>query len=95
MADGRIIPHKGQKHFIAHTESNGVVKMTTNVADVDLPLMSVAQIVHNGGKVVFAKDRCYIEYRNGMIDHLEQWDGLYIMKLWIPKKQTTPFQGQA
>ena len=49
MADGSVIPHKGQKHFVAHTGS-GLMKMTTNVADVDMPLMSVAQIVHNGGK---------------------------------------------
>ena len=69
--------------------------MTTNVVDVNLPLMSVAQIVHNGGKVVFAKGRCYIENRNGTTDQLEQREGLCIMKLWILQKQTTPFQGHA
>ena len=71
------------------------MKMTTNVADVDMPLMSVAQIVHNGGEVVFAKNRCYVKYSNGTSDTLEQRDGLYIMKMWIPKQQTAPFQGQA
>ena len=48
-----------------------------------------------GGEVVFAKNRCYVKYSNGTSDTLEQRDGLYIMKMWIPKQQTTPFQGQA
>ena len=94
MADGSVIPHKGQKHFVAHTGS-GLMRMTTNVADVDMPLMSVAQIVHNGGKCFFAMNRCNVKYSNDTSDTLEQRDGLYIMKMWIPKQQTAPFQGQS
>ena len=43
----------GCKHFKALTENSEVVCLTTNVADVGALLMSVAQIVYNGGKVVF------------------------------------------
>ena len=52
-------------------EKLGVVIITTNVADVDLPLMSVAQIVYNGGKVVMSPESCYIAHKNGTTYTLE------------------------
>ena len=73
----------------------GMLDLTTKVAGVDLPLLSVAQMVYNGSKVVFSKGDRYIEYSNGRRDKLEQRDGLYIMKVWVPRNQKAPFQGQA
>ena len=77
--------------------------MTTNLADVDMPLLSVAQMLHNGSKVVLATDGCYVEYKSGRRDQLEQRYGLFVMKLWVPREQgkpvkplpSSPFQGQA
>ena len=77
------------------SEDHGSVALTTNVADVDSPLLSVAQIVHNGGKVVFLQTDCHIEYKKGSRDRLEQRDGLHVLKLWIPRDQGKPFTGQA
>ena len=102
MADGSIIPHKCQKHFRPSTDVGGL-ELTTNVADVDLPLLSVAQMLYNGSKVVLATDGCYVEYKNGRRDKLEQRDGLFVFKLWVPRNlgkpvtahPESPFQGHA
>ncbi|MDA8582887.1 hypothetical protein N9L68_01615 [bacterium] len=45
------------------------------MADVDLPLMSVAQMVNNSSKVVFSKEACYVEYSSGRKDKLEKREG--------------------
>ena len=69
------------------------------MAEVDKPLLSVAQIVHMGGKVVFSPEASYIECKakSGSVrrDNLVFKDGLYVLKLWVPRKQDAPFQGQA
>lgn len=89
MADGSVIPHKGQKHFRAFTEG-GALGMTSNVADVDMPLLSVAQMLHNGSKVVLATDGCYVQYKSGRRDKLEQRNGLFVLKMWVPREQSKP-----
>ena len=50
--------------------------------------------VHKGGKVIFSPNDCYIKYPGGRRDRLEQRDGLYIMRMWVPKNQGQPFPGQ-
>ena len=66
-----------------------------SVTEVDKPLLSVAQVVHNGGKVVFSKDESYIEMGAGRRDQLEFRNGLYVLKLWVPRDQEMDFHGQA
>ena len=65
------------------------------MTDVDKPLLSVAQVVHNGGKVVFSKDESYIDLGDGRRDQLEFRDGLFRLKLWVPRDQKMDFHGQA
>ena len=69
------------------------------MAGVDKALLSVAQIVDRGGRVVFSPGGSYIETVNSRGQtrkgHLEFRDGLYVMRLWIPKNQGPAFQGQA
>ena len=69
------------------------------MAEVDKPLLSVAQIVHTGGKVVFSQEANYIEskLKDGTVrtDSLEFRNGLYMLKVWIPRKQDALFQGPA
>ena len=64
--------------------------LTTNVADVDMPFLSVAQMLHNGSKVVLATDGCYVQYKSGMRDNLEQRSGLFVLNLWVPREQSKP-----
>ena len=66
-----------------------------SVTDVDKPLLSVAQLVRHGGKVVFAKDESYIDLGDGRRDQLEFRDGLFRLKLWVPRDQKMDFHGQA
>ena len=86
IADGRVIPHMGDKQIRAVTDeltpSGGYNAFNFNcsVTDVDKPLLSVAQIVHNGGEVVFSKDGSYIEMGGGRRDQLEFKKGLYVLK---------------
>ena len=42
-----------------------------SVADVDKPLLSVAQVCASGGKVVFSPSGSYIEMKDGRKDQLE------------------------
>ena len=71
-----------------------VTDFKCSVADVDKPLLSVAQVEHNAGKVVFSQAGSYIEHASGRQDQLEFRNGLYVLKLWIPKDQGMDFHGQ-
>ena len=66
---------------------------------MDKPRLSVAQIVHNGGKVVSSPESNFIELKTAKRavrrDHLEFRGGLYVLQLWVPRDQKAPFQGQA
>ena len=99
LADGSTIPNLGVKDFRAVTEDNKPLSLKAQVTDVDKPLLSVAHIVHNGGKVVFSPEANYIEHKSkgGGIrrDNLIFRDGLYMIKLWVPRDQGAPFTGQA
>ena len=63
LVDGSLIPNRGEKSFIGMTEEGLAKKPKVQVADVDRALMSVAQIVQNGGRVVFDKKGSYVEGR--------------------------------
>ena len=99
MADGNIIQNRGEKLFRAETDEYRSLQVRSQVADVDKALLSVAQIVDRGGRVVFSPGGSYTETVNSRgqtrRDHLEFRDGLYVMRLWIPKNQGPAFQGQA
>ena len=99
MADGNIIQNRGEKLFRAETDEYQSLQVRSQVADVDKALLSVAQIVDRGGRVVFSPGGSVIETVNSRgqtrRDHLEFRDGLYVMRLWIPKNQGPAFQGQA
>ena len=63
--------------------------------------MSVAQIVQNGGRVVFDKEGSYIE-GGGRKIALTQDGGLFKLTMWVPREQDNPvskltksFHGQA
>ena len=101
MADGSIIPHMGDKQIRAVADelaASGQYKPLNfgcSVADVDKPLLSVAQVVKNGGKVVFSQAGSYIDLGDGRRDQIEFKNGLYVLKLWVPRDQKMDFHGQA
>ena len=64
VANGEDIPNVGQKTFEAVTEGGQSGVMTTQLAEVTRPLMSVGQTCDNGNLVIFHK-------RGGFILNLE------------------------
>ena len=102
LADGSIIPNKGYKHFVGVTEEGYKRALNASVTDVDRPLLSVAQIVQKGGKVVFSPQGSYVEHHKTRERlALEQKGGLFMLKMWIPREENQQrtggpsFRGQA
>ena len=102
LADGSIIPNKGYKHFVGVTEEGYKRALNASVTDVDRPLLSVAQIVKKGSKVVLSPQGSYVEHpRTRERLALEQKGGLFTLKMWIPRKESQQwnvgpsFRGQA
>ena len=82
MADGSMIPHKGSKKFKAVSNEGCDRWINAEVTDVDRPLLSVAQIVAAGCKVIFDANGSYIEQPgSGEYIELEQSGGLYTLKM--------------
>ena len=48
-----------------------------------------------GGTVVFSPKGSYIESKTGRQTPLTASKGVYNLKMWVPKNQANPFQGQA
>ena len=101
VADGSLIAHRGEKSFLGFTEEGVARGFKAQVTDVDQPLMSVAQIFQNGGRVVFDKKGSYVE-SGGRKIALAYEGGLYKLTLWVPREQSQPvdkltraFHGQA
>ena len=47
------------------------------------------------GKVVFSQAGSYIDLGDGRRDQIEFKNGLYVLKLWVPRDQKMDFHGQA
>ena len=101
MADGSIIPHLGDKQIRVGTDELAPsgqykpLKVGCSVADVDKPLLSVAQVVKSRGNVVFSQAESYIDMGDGRRDQIEFRNGLHVLKLWVPRDQKMVFHGQA
>ena len=52
-------------------------------------------MVKSGGKVVFSQAGSYIDLGDGRRDQIEFKNGLYVLKLWVPRDQKMDFHGQA
>ena len=92
--------HKGDKRFQAATEDNVMHTLNAKVADVDVPLMSVSQVVLARHEVVFSPSRSYISIKGGKYAPSRKLplrlDGnVYRLKMWVPKDQPASFQGPA
>ena len=92
VADGSQIPNLGEKAFSAVTDNGLFRNMSAQVADVNKALLSVSRIVKAGNRVVFDSEGSYIEHKTtGEWEPLEEKGGIYTLKVWVPRDQSTPF----
>ena len=64
--------------------------LAAQVTDVHKPLLSVSHIVSKGGKVVFGKDKSYIEIPDGKEKTFREKKGnLFSLQMWVPREQET------
>ena len=92
VADGSLIENMGQTTFMVVTDTGVTNQMTAQVTEVKKALLSVAKIVQAGNRVVFDSNNNYIENTtSGKRIPIEQKNGSYVMKVWIPRDQKSPF----
>ena len=92
VADGSQLPHLGQKQFGAFTDDGLHCDLKADVTEVNKALLSVSRTVSAGNRVVFDVDGSYIEHKaSGDWTPLEEKRGIYTLKVWIPRAQSTPF----
>ena len=100
LADGSLMPHKGEKRFQVATEDNAMHTLNAQVADVDTPLLSVSQVVLGGHEVVLSPAGSYISFKGGKYAPgrklpLRLDGNTDRLKIWVPKDQLASFQGPA
>ena len=89
------IPNLGQKKFSGNSKEGIQRILTAQVCDVNKALLSVRKVVAAGNRVVFDDDGSFIEDKRTMEKMwLQEANGMYMLKMWIPKS-STPFQRQA
>ena len=77
---------------MAVTDTGVMNQMAAQVAEVKKALLSVAKIVQAGNRVVFEDNNNFIENTtSGKRIPIEQKNGSYVMKVWIPRDQRSPF----
>ena len=82
----------GEKTFKAYTDQGHLRHMTAAVTEVDDALLSVSTVVKAGNRVVFDDSGSYIENKqSGEVTPLTEQRGLYKLKVWVPKDQSSPF----
>ena len=87
-----VIDHLGEKTFTAFTEGGSEHYMTAQVTEVNKALLSVSKLASKGCRVVFDEGESYIENKaTGDWIPLEERNGMYFLKMWISKEQTSPF----
>ena len=91
MADGSQIPHRGERQFIACTEDGSFRHFTAQEAEVNKTLHTVSKMVAVGNTVVFDSEGCYVEHGESREwIPLAERDGVYTLKMWVPKHQQIP-----
>ena len=88
VANGETINNEGEKKFYAVTEDGASRKLTAQICDVNKPLLSVRRALEAGNRVVFEKGQSYIQnVETEKVTWLEEKDGMYIVRLWVPRDQ--------
>ena len=88
VADGTLMENEGEKEFVAVTEEGSKRKVVGQVCGVNKSLLSVRKVTGGGSTVVFKKGYGWIENdRTGEKTWMEERDGMYMVKLWVPRNQ--------
>ena len=95
LADGCIIHNEGRKTFTALNENWELRGINAAVTKVGTPLLSVSSCVLAGATVVFSPSGSYLNTPGGARQMLTASNGIYNLKMWVPRDQKNPFQGQA
>ena len=92
VAGGSQIEHLGEKTFAAFTDSGSEHHLTARVTEVNKALLCVSKLTGKGCQIMFDEGNSYIENK-ATADWfpLEEKNGMYILKLWVPKEQGRPF----
>ena len=87
VADGNLIPNKGETRFIGVNEEGQERKMTVQVCDVNKALLSVKKVVKAGNRVVFEDEASYVEnLTTGERMYMKEQDGgMYTLKFWVKR----------
>ena len=92
VANGIRIPNLGEKKFIGTSEEGIRRHITAQVCEVNKGLLSVRRMVQAENTVVFTKNGSYIEDdRTGERMHMEERNGMYMLKLWTRSEKTSCF----
>ena len=93
VADGTLIPHLGEKKFVAVSDGGVVRHMKALVCDVNNALLSVHRVVQAGNRVVFSASGSFVrDEQTGETMPLEEKGGMYMLKLWVKARG---FSGRA
>jgi hypothetical protein len=89
VADGTLLANQGEKRFeVVCDEGGRRRRMVAQVCGVNKALLSVRKVTAAGNTVVFKKRHGWIEEdATGERIWMEEKDGMYIVKLWVPRKQ--------
>lgn len=88
VADGTLMANEGEKKFVAMTDEGNPRRMVGQVCGVNKSLLSVRRVTAGGNTVVFKKGYGYIESdRTGERTWMEEKEGMYVVKLWVPRNQ--------
>ena len=91
-ATGARVRNEGQRTIRGMTEDGQKVAMRYAVADIAVPLESVAQICDSGATVTFNAKGGKIEGPKGIVTFSREGD-TYVRKTWI-QKPSKPFSRQ-
>lgn len=95
-ADGGEIPNLGEKHLRGCTEDLQACNITAQVADVMMPLLSVACVSEQGNTFHFGARSGYIQHvKSGRMTKLTKRGKLYYLRMWVEMPgEAQPFQRQ-
>ncbi|MDA8583692.1 hypothetical protein N9L68_05645 [bacterium] len=95
VANGVRIPNLGEKRFSGSSDEGVERTLTAQVCDVNKALLSVRKVVAAGNRVVFDNGGSYIEDKStGERMWMTEQNGMYMLKMWIPRKAQQPFPRQ-
>ncbi len=90
-ADGTEVPNMGEKTMEVWTKKGNSGQLTFQISKVTKPLGSVKRMCEVGNQVVFDDSGSYvINKATGKKTWLEEKNGIYVMKVRIPKVTGQP-----